>query len=724
MARGYAQGSIFGAPLDTYVLEQLEVRENLVSKTGAAYKSPEELSYLNGRTAFVKLSSSVNVQGLADVANRNVLFGGTLSNGKQRGGIDRDSLADSQNPNPAYTTYESVGMRPMPGINQVTVKSENTFGTLRSARIEFTAWSLEQLSELEKLYLRPGFSALLEWGNTVYFRSGITDYVSSPDLVSGFISDKTDLTQQSLYKIIEEKKKISKGNYDAMYGIVKNFAWSYRTDGGYDCSCDLVSIGVLTESMKAVLSLGQTGDSIEKTDNEVSEGDGNNKVDPDKNKTAIHRFLKAIIDTNDAPFGPQPQFPGSTSSSDFTQKALGTIAKYVPNLAVQFEKELRRFEGKVKFLSYPLSSNIEAPGGNSLKYIRLRDFLALLNTVMIKTSKGKVTTFNLARSRSSYRTFSQHIGLEPRICVLPKPEPNEEFKFPIATDGPVHYHVGSKAFKLIEGEGLQNSTLDIFVGIDYLIEVLNNAYENSSTEAVASITGVVKTVLGDIQENLGGINSFDLVPDDTVNQFFIIDRELTPNRGNLENSKINLTGLRSLVTNLSLSSKLPPNLSSLIAISAQATNSDLGSEVDNMFKWNLGLEDRILPNKYITDVENVEDRFLKDKLSLLVMTYKFNFLDNYDKETFKSLKAAHKFFTQRVANTRDAGTGAAGIIPFELNLTMDGIGGLKISQAFTVNQGIMPENYDNNTGFIITGLDHTIQNNRWETNVKAQIIII
>jgi len=122
MARGYAQGSIFGAPLDTYVLEQLEVRENLVSKTGAAYKSPEELSYLNGRTAFVKFSSSVNVQGLADVANRNVLFGGTLSNGNQRGGIDRDSLADSQNPNPAYTTYESVGMRPMPGINQVTVK--------------------------------------------------------------------------------------------------------------------------------------------------------------------------------------------------------------------------------------------------------------------------------------------------------------------------------------------------------------------------------------------------------------------------------------------------------------------------------------------------------------------------------------------------------------------------------------------------------------------------
>lgn len=724
MARGYAQGSIFGAPLDTYVLEQLEVRENLVSKTGAAYKSPEELSYLNGRTAFVKLSSSVNVQGLADVANRNVLFGGTLSNGNQRGGIDRDSLADSQNPNPAYTTYESVGMRPMPGINQVTVRSENTFGTLRSARIEFTAWSLEQLSELEKLYLRPGFSALLEWGNTVYFRSGITDFVSTPDLVSGFISDKTDLTQDSLYKIIEEKKKISKGNYDAMYGIVKNFAWSYRIDGGYDCSCDLVSIGVLTESMKAVLSLGQTGDSIEKTDNEVSEGDGNNKIDPDKNKTAIHRFLKAIIDTNDAPFGPQPQFPGSVSSGDFTQKALGTIAKYVPNLTNQFEKELSRFEGTVKFLSYPLPPNIEATGGNGLKYIRLRDFLALLNTVIIKTSKGKVTTFNLARSRSSYRTFSQHIGLEPRICVLPKPEPNEELIFPIATDGPIHYHVGSEAYKLIQNEGLQNSTLDIFVGIDYLIEVLNNAYKDSNTESIASITGVVKTVLGDIQENLGGINSFDLVPDDTVNQFFIIDRELTPNKGDLENSKINLTGLRSLVTNLSLTSKLPPNLSSLIAISAQATNSDLGSEVDNMFKWNLGLEDRILPKKYITDTDNVQDRFLKDKLSLLVMSYKFNIFNNYDKETFKSLKAAHKFFTQRVANGRDANTGAAGIIPFELNLTMDGIGGLKISQAFTVNQGIMPENYDNNTGFIITGLDHTIQNNRWETNVKAQIIII
>jgi len=260
---------------------------------------------------------------------------------------------------------------------------------------------------------------------------------------------------------------------------------------------------------------------------------------------------------------------------------------------------------------------------------------------------------------------------------------------------------------------------------------MNNEFENSNKEEIASITGIVKTVLGDIQENLGGINSFDLVPDDTVNQFFIIDREFTPNRGDLENSKINLTGLRSLVTNLSLTSKLPPNLSSLIAISAQATNSNLGSEVENMFRWNVGLEDRILPQKFIVDgdPETVQERFIKDRLSLLFMAYNFNAnppktLSSYNKESFEALKATHKYFTQRAANTRDANTGAAGIIPFELNLTMDGIGGLKISQAFTVNQGIMPENYDKNTGFIITGLDHTIQNNRWETNVKAQIIII
>lgn len=65
-----------------------------------------------------------------------------------------------------------------------------------------------------------------------------------------------------------------------------------------------------------------------------------------------------------------------------------------------------------------------------------------------------------------------------------------------------------------------------------------------------------------------------------------------------------------------------------------------------------------------------------------------------------------------------------GIIPTVLSFTVDGIGGLKIGQSFRVNKGILPERYYEQFGYIITGLNHSIQDNRWVTEVKAQTYFI
>jgi len=55
---------------------------------------------------------------------------------------------------------------------------------------------------------------------------------------------------------------------------------------------------------------------------------------------------------------------------------------------------------------------------------------------------------------------------------------------------------------------------------------------------------------------------------------------------------------------------------------------------------------------------------------------------------------------------------------------MDGISGIKIGQAFKINEGIMPAKYDGVVGFIVTGIDHNIAGNRWVTNLKAQTIVL
>lgn len=709
MASGYLPNAIYGAPLDDYVLEQLIVREGLVSKSGTAYKSPEELSYLNGRTAFVKFSSSVNVKGLADVASRNVLFGGTLSNGNQRGGIDVDTLSASQNQNPAYTTYESVGMRPMPGITGVTVESQNTYGTLRTAKINFVAWSLDQLTQLEKLYLRPGYTALLEWGNTIYFRSGITDFVSTPDVIAGFVGDKTDLTQKKLYKLIEEKRKTSKGNYDAMFGFITNFQWSYRNDGGYNCTSDLVSIGVLTESMKVVLSKGQTNDyskeELEKTET----------TDPDKKKSAYHAYLKGILDYTDS------FILTAIDSAENAAKKLGQ--------SIRQELKLQDSNATPRVLSWNISHDEESKELPYLRYITLREVLAFLNTVVIDTDKGKTLRFNLNRGIGKFRSIRDHVALDPGICVIAKPNQpiSSEVSLPIDPKNiPISYEIGGQAYNILNQEQgrFPNRILDIFVNVKYLLNRLDTVLENINNITASSIFNFLEGILRDIEDNLGGINSFDIVSGND-GDYYLIDRELTPNRVDLSESRINVTGLQSLVTNLSVTSKIPSALTTMLATSAQFGSSDLSAEGNHMLRWNEGLTDRIFPNKYVRGIDQEKNRFQTDKLELAKVIYQFNTPEpTYNPDKFLSVKSAHRFFTQTVANSLDGKTGAAGIIPLELNLTMDGIGGLKISQGFTINQGILPEQYNDKTAFLITGLDHSIQNNRWETSIKGQIIIL
>lgn len=73
--------------------------------------------------------------------------------------------------------------------------------------------------------------------------------------------------------------------------------------------------------------------------------------------------------------------------------------------------------------------------------------------------------------------------------------------------------------------------------------------------------------------------------------------------------------------------------------------------------------------------------------------------------------------------TIDKKLNPAGLIPFELSFTTKGIGGMKIGQAFKVDDKIIPRRYRGNVAFLVTGVSHSIQANRWVTDIKTQMII-
>ena len=65
-------------------------------------------------------------------------------------------------------------------------------------------------------------------------------------------------------KIFSDLFKLSRkqsGNYDAMLGYVKNYNWTARMDGGYDCTANIISTGEIIESLKVNYNLPYTVES-------------------------------------------------------------------------------------------------------------------------------------------------------------------------------------------------------------------------------------------------------------------------------------------------------------------------------------------------------------------------------------------------------------------------------------------------------------------------------
>jgi hypothetical protein len=65
-----------------------------------------------------------------------------------------------------------------------------------------------------------------------------------------------------------------------------------------------------------------------------------------------------------------------------------------------------------------------------------------------------------------------------------------------------------------------------------------------------------------------------------------------------------------------------------------------------------------------------------------------------------------------------------GVLPFELSFTMQGIAGLKIGQGFLLQEGILPTSVQDNAGFIIKSINHSLSDNTWTTDISAYMTLV
>jgi hypothetical protein len=244
--------NIIGRSFEPYVKKQIAKRQE---KLSLGLQDTDTLKFKNTNTAFIRLTSGVNVNGEAltnlglasqdkyagsELAKQFKLFSARTSNGftKGIGYNDQSSYGFASNTN--------YGFVPPPGIVSMDVKAMNR-GSLREANIEIKCHNLEQFQILEVLYMRLKYSVLLEWGHSVYFNNDGELVQSRHDLSELFLKGAS---QTDILKAVQKTRKESDGNYDAFFGLVTNFSWTLRPDGGYDITVTARASGDVIESLK------------------------------------------------------------------------------------------------------------------------------------------------------------------------------------------------------------------------------------------------------------------------------------------------------------------------------------------------------------------------------------------------------------------------------------------------------------------------------------------
>lgn len=769
-----------GSGFSQGVKDQLKARERLFSSKS---KTNDQLLYMNGNGAWARMVSSVNtltleeveklssvqvgpvcITGNKNLAYNNVLLGGTkkqsnsVSSTKLKGGINYTpgytplqinedlTISEGQLRENIYSNYTSLGYRPGPGIESVSIESQNTYGTLREAKVKIVAWTLEDLEVMQALYMRPGYSMLLEWGHSLYIdKTGKLSKDSIP-LYNEFL-DNVGMTSRRIEGGLTKKRDDSEGNYDAMYGVVKNFNWSFRQDGGYDCEVVLVSKGSILESLSIKFDASETLQTEEEKEK-----------DADKRTSPFHKFYQDLAKIKE-----EEGFNKEKLLKQNSEKEKGNYSKLQDFFGIWINLD---------------TSNDLGDLADRGQFISLRTFLDFFNNYVayvgsniddeLDQGKAKLSKYYTGQKEeptgkylreSKYITTDHHFSIDPMKCLLPKKTViPEDFKYEniVTVKGALYSLRLGKINTLKEQlqknikKGAPDDILNIYLSV-HTLSLAIDGIVNEKDKTQHNMFTYVQRMLEQMNSVLGGVNDFDQTYDESTDMWYIVDRKKTPTTDTIKNhTTINLTGLSSTVTNLDISSKISNEISAQVSIAAQGTGNNYKENVSTMLKWNSGLIDRTIPIKSLTqeDIDNNEisaqnrekERIQKNmswarEVTGVFQEFSTGFLDGsgfinpniwvtYEEDNHKNLEPGHTrycsyYVTERYFKDPCDPKPPPGVIPVELSFKTIGIGGLKIGQAFKIADGILPKSYKN-FGYIITGLSHSIENSKWQTSVKTQ----
>jgi len=432
--------ALLGESFKPYVRKQINVRQDKLSLDQT--RDNDVLRYITSKTSFLRLSSGVDISpdvaqnlgvtGLSGplLAEKYVLFSSRFddnftSNVGYSLGAYNTSYGFNSDPN--------FGLVPPPGLLSAEVKTLNR-GTIREATINLVCHNIYQFKIINALFLKLKYSLLLEWGHTLYFNNG-TDTNPTPSLVeSNSIPNLSDdflkgMSSDKILSEIENQREKSSGNYDAFFGVVKNFNWELQENGSYNVTINAISQGSVIESLKTNSNL---------TPNTNIGGN-----EPQFQKSTLHKILGDIITKiKDGPDGPGGTYQGYLHGYKTTDNEIALNTTNISNFTGvtsnwQDPLDTDNISGSNSILTNNEGLAITFPklqmDGNgttplSQYYIKLGTLLRIIESFTLYYDLSKKTEngtpppiFYIDHNFDTNEcvTIPRHLSTDPFTCVIP-----------------------------------------------------------------------------------------------------------------------------------------------------------------------------------------------------------------------------------------------------------------------------------------------------------------
>ena len=590
-------GNVVGEPIEDFVDSQIRTRQsNQFSGYGTSLRTNNQLQYLTNRNAWIKLASSVSVQvdtilgtqledfissklrniGLpptgffgTQLAEKAVLFN-TIS--QYTGGILNNSRAGVTNANNLWSDSfiygiggTEFGIQPPPGIIGVTVDSLNR-GSIRKANITLKAHNKFQFDVIELLYLRLGFTMMLEWGWDKYLDNNDRIQQVGNTIIEDEWFKTNGTTQLQMLTIIQKKRRDYQGNYDGFFGKVSNFTWNFNPDGSYDISIDLITLGDVIESLKVNTSVKAKFYPDGGVFEDIKFPEGNKLFNTNIAKVATLNTLGYFL------FSKMREI-----TNNFTYQRSESVNTNYPNYITFFTKN---------------DNSHKSPQF----YVRLGELLSQLESLVVpivqNSNSPKFSQITFEKTGCLITYFPNQVPLDPRVCIF-KPSLNSYGDI-TGVVSPTYLNSIPVPYLVSVDGNTYGSLMDIYVNFEFIAGLL---VANGDPDQQLSLFKFLQDLCNGINTALGGVNKLEPVIKEDY-KITIIDQTLSfpevKDTVSLEVYGYNPDNQTSnFVKDVKFVSKITPQLASMISIGATAAGSNT-SEIDGtaFSKWSEGLVDR------------------------------------------------------------------------------------------------------------------------------------